>query len=87
MPKTASNLYSQATALFAVTALVCLTACAEVPITHRRSLHLVPDSELLSLSYQQYSQVLHHSRLSAESAEVQMVRRVGAKGDAVSLLI
>jgi predicted Zn-dependent protease len=62
----------------AAVVLVCVMAsCAEVPITHRRSLHLVPDSELLSLSYQQYGQVLHQSRLSTDTDNVQMVRRVG----------
>ena len=28
--------------------LFYVVGCAEVPITHRRSLHLVPESELLS---------------------------------------
>ncbi|MBI5580362.1 MAG: M48 family metallopeptidase [Deltaproteobacteria bacterium] len=61
----------------ALICLICLIACAEVPITHRQSLHLVPDSELLSLSYQEYNQVLHQSRLSTDPQKVQMVRRVG----------
>ncbi len=64
-------------ALLSVLALVLATACAEVPITHRRSLQLVPDSELLSLSYQQYDQVLHKSRVSTDPQKVEMVRRVG----------
>jgi predicted Zn-dependent protease len=66
-------------ALLWLTALVCAAACAEVPITHRRSLHLVPDSELLTLSYQQYNQVLHQSRLSTDTVNVQLVRRVGSR--------
>ena len=58
----------------------CLwSGCAEVPLTHRKGLHLVPDSELLTLSFQQYRQVLRESRLSTEQEEVQMVRRVGQK--------
>jgi len=59
--------------------LLGVVSCAEVPITHRQSLHLVPDSELMMLSYQQYNQVLHKSRLSTDSQKVDMVRRVGAR--------
>ena len=43
--------------------LFYVVACAEVPITHRKSLHLVPDSELLTMSLQQYSEVLKKSKL------------------------
>jgi hypothetical protein len=59
--------------------LLGIVSCAEVPITHRHSLHLVPDSELMTLSYQQYNQVLHKSRLSTNTQKVEMVRRVGAR--------
>jgi predicted Zn-dependent protease len=53
--------------------------CAEVPITHREALHLVPESELLTLSLQQYDEVLHKSELSTNTQQVQMVRRVGMR--------
>jgi predicted Zn-dependent protease len=59
--------------------LLWVVSCAEVPITHRRSLHLVPDSELLTLSYQQYDQVLRESRHSKDAQKVAMVRRVGGR--------
>ena len=62
-------------------AAVCLAllfqGCAEVPITHRSALHLVPESELLSMSLQQYDEVLNKSKLSTNTREVEMVRRVG----------
>ena len=51
--------------------------CAQVPITGRRSLHLVPESELLTLSLQQYNEVLQQSKLSTDNQKVAMVRRVG----------
>lgn len=51
--------------------------CAEVPITGRQSLHLVPESELLTLSLQQYNDVLQKSNLSTDNQKVAMVRRVG----------
>jgi predicted Zn-dependent protease len=54
-----------------------LWGCAEVPITGRQSLHLVPESELLTLSLQQYNDVLQKSKLSTDNQKVAMVRRVG----------
>lgn len=53
--------------------------CAEVPLTERKSLHLVPNSELLSLSLREYDQVLKKSKLSTDEKKVQMVRRVGQR--------
>ena len=54
-----------------------LWGCAQVPITGRQSLHLVPESELLTLSLQQYNEVLQKSKLSSDTQKVAMVRRVG----------
>ena len=51
--------------------------CAEVPITHRKGLHLVPETELLSMSLQQYSEVLKKSKLSTDTRQVEMVRWTG----------
>jgi predicted Zn-dependent protease len=56
-----------------------LSSCADVPITHRKGLHLVPESELLTLSFQQYDQVLKKSKLSTDQQKVLMVRRVGER--------
>jgi len=53
--------------------------CSEVPITHREGLHLVPESELLTLSFQEYDQVLKKSKLSADQGKTHMVRAVGEK--------
>ena len=62
-----------------ISTLLWVVSCAEVPITHRHSLHLVPDSELLSLSYQQYDQVLDQSKLSDDAEATAMIRRVGLR--------
>jgi predicted Zn-dependent protease len=56
-----------------------LISCAEVPITHRQSLQLLPESQLATLSLQEYDQVLKKSKLSTNRKQVQMVRRVGSK--------
>ena len=61
----------------AICLLFIFQGCAEVPITHRSALHLVPESELMSMSLQQYDDVLKKSKLSTDTSEVAMVRRVG----------
>lgn len=53
--------------------------CAEVPVTHRKSMHLVPQNELLAMSFQQYNAVLKKSRLSADRQKTQLVQNVGLK--------
>jgi predicted Zn-dependent protease len=63
----------------AIAILLLLLACATVPLTGRKSLRLIPDSGLLSLSFQQYSDVLGKSKLSNDPVKVQMVKRVGEK--------
>ena len=61
-----------------------LVSCASAPVTERRGLHLVPDSELTALSFQEYSKVLKNSTLSTDAAKVGMVRRVGQRIAAAS---
>jgi predicted Zn-dependent protease len=58
---------------------VLLAACAEVPLTKRQGLHLVPQSELLQMSFQQYDKVLKESKLSTNAEKVQTVKHVGRK--------
>jgi len=62
-----------------ILAVLCfwILSCAQVPITGRESLHLVPNSDLLRLSLQEYEQVLKKSKLSSDEHAVAMVRRVG----------
>lgn len=62
-----------------MTVLIFVWACAEVPLTERKGLHLVPESELLSLSFQQYREALKEAELSTDREKVQMVRRVGKR--------
>jgi len=59
--------------------LLLFIGCAEVPITQRKSLKLMPGNQLLTLSLQQYNELLKKSKLSTEQAKVQMVRSVGEK--------
>ena len=56
---------------------VLVAACATVPITGRKQLSLIPDSQLLSTSFAQYEQVLDQSRLSDDPEKVALIQRVG----------
>ncbi|TCO09130.1 M48 family metallopeptidase [Natronoflexus pectinivorans] len=54
-------------------------SCATVPITGRRQLSLVPESELMAMSYTQYNQFLEEHKLSENQEQVEMVKRVGGR--------
>ncbi|MGD8720460.1 MAG: M48 family metallopeptidase [Desulfobacterales bacterium] len=76
--KTLSSNRTRLRRIFGVVLLAAVVwGCAEVPITGRQSLHLVPESELLTLSLQQYNDVLQKSKLSTDNQKVAKVRRVG----------
>ena len=59
--------------------LSCMAACTTVPITGRRQLSLVSDTEINSLAATQYRQVIAKGPLSNNSEYVSMVRRVGQR--------
>ena len=52
-------------------------ACQQVPITGRTQLSLVPQGQLLSMSYSQYSQVMKEGKLSTDTRKVNMIKTVG----------
>jgi len=60
-----------------ITSSTIFISCSTVPLTGRSQLNLIPDSEMLAMSFQQYGQFLNESQLSNNQAEVNMVRRVG----------
>ncbi len=56
-----------------------LASCSTVPITGRRQLSLIPDNEMLSMSFQEYDQFLKENTLSKNRRETQMVKTVGRR--------
>ena len=54
-------------------------SCATVPITGRKQLSLISNSEILPMSFDNYKAVLDSAKLSANQAQTQMVRRVGRR--------
>jgi predicted Zn-dependent protease len=61
-----------------VLALV-LTACSTVPITGRKQLSLIPQSEMLATSYTQYGDFLKTNKVSTNAGQIQLVRNVGQR--------
>lgn len=62
---------------FLLTTLIFI-GCATVPITGRKQLALVPDSQILPLSYDSYREVMSQSKLSNNQQQVQLVKKVGS---------
>lgn len=57
--------------------LVFAESCSTVPLTGRRQLSLVPSSEINSMSFQQYDQVMDTSQISTNQEWTRMVNSVG----------
>jgi predicted Zn-dependent protease len=60
-----------------ITSSVLFISCSTVPLTGRSQLNMIPSSEMLAMSFQQYDQFLKENKLSTNQAEVDMVKRVG----------
>ena len=72
-----NKLWIKATFVLAITGMAY--SCSTVPITGRRQLSLVPESELMSMSLTQYDAFLKENKLSTNKEETAMVKRAGAK--------
>ena len=60
-----------------ITSSVLFISCSTVPLTGRSQLNMIPSSEMLAMSYQQYDIFLKENKLSTNQAEVDMVKRIG----------
>jgi len=54
-----------------------ILSCSTVPLTGRSQLNLIPSNEMLSLSYQQYDQFLSENKVSRDTKNAEMVKKVG----------
>lgn len=60
-------------------AIVLLIGCSTVPITGRRQLSFIPQSQLIASSAEGYHQLLSESKISDDAQKTQMVVNVGSK--------
>lgn len=58
---------------------IILAACAKVPLTGRKQLNLIPSQQIISMSFDNYQQVLKDNKLSSNQSEVKMVQNVGTR--------
>jgi predicted Zn-dependent protease len=64
--------------IYGILTLVVMYACTRVPITNRKQLLLIPDSEMNAMSFASYKQFLDTNKVVTPSnAQAQMVKRVG----------
>jgi len=73
--KCISNLYLPKTALILA---VFLASCATVPLTGRKQLSLVSESEVMALSLTQYDQFMKSNKVSTNKTETARIKKVGA---------
>lgn len=67
-------------AILSLVVLVLLvTACMKVPITERRQVNLLPESQMVSLSLDAYNEMMKDSKLVKKGAQYQMVQNSGNK--------
>jgi predicted Zn-dependent protease len=57
--------------------LFIVISCSKVPVTGRKQLDILPDSEVLALASNSYQQFLNENKLSNDAQNSAMVRRVG----------
>jgi predicted Zn-dependent protease len=62
-----------------VTSSTIFIACSTVPLTGRSQLNMIPDSEMLAMSFQQYDQFLQENPPSNNQTQVKMVQEVGVR--------
>lgn len=68
-----------AAAIVPAVLLAFALSCSSVPVTGRKQLSIIPSSQMLSMSFQQYAEFLKSSTLSTNQAQVQTVRTVGTR--------
>jgi len=57
---------------------IIILSCSTVPLTGRSQLNMIPSSEMLSMSYQQYDQFMKENKISTNQQAIGMVKRVGS---------
>ena len=74
--KPVSKWLSQSLLVFII---LIVMGCSTVPLTGRRQLSLVPESEVIALSLTEYDKFLKSNKLSTDKNKAAMVKRVGER--------
>ncbi|MBV6653137.1 MAG: M48 family metallopeptidase [Mameliella sp.] len=65
--------------LFVVAVLATATQCTTVPITGRSQLSLIPNSQVLPMSFDQFTEVKNSNKIVTTGSDAAMLRRCGSK--------
>lgn len=65
--------------LYALVIVFTVTSCSKVPITKRKQMNLLPESQLISMSLTSYRDFLKENPPVNGTADANMVKNVGAK--------
>ncbi len=60
-------------------AAVFTNSCSTVPVSGRKQLNIIPASQMMSMSFQQYDTFLKENKLSSDSKNTALVKTVGKK--------
>ena len=63
--------------LVILTSSTLFLSCSTVPLTGRSQLNMIPSSEMMTMSFQQYDQFLKENKVSTNKANTDMVKRIG----------
>jgi len=67
-------------------AAMFISSCSTVPLTGRKQVNLLPESEMIAMGFSNYSEFKKEAALSGSASKQQMVRTVGANiTDAVNI--
>lgn len=74
-----SRLHGWSVVVVVLAAALFFAMCSTNPVTGRKQLMLIPSSEMLSMSYQQYGEFLKENKLSTDQEATAMIKRVGGR--------
>ncbi|OIP00105.1 MAG: peptidase M48 [Bacteroidetes bacterium CG2_30_33_31] len=63
--------------LLLISTFTLFNACTTVPLTGRKQMHLLPESQMVSMSLTSYSEFISTHKLSASAVNSTMVKRAG----------
>ncbi len=74
-----NKLYSKILTVLALLFLLFTDSCSTVPLTGRKQVNLLPESQMVSMSLTNYSDFLKSHKLSSDAKATAMVKKVGSE--------
>ena len=75
--KSKFNYVKKITSFLAI--IILVSSCSSVPITGRKRINLVPDAQVLPMSFAQYDGFLRENSLSKDAAKSQQIKDIGSR--------